>query len=76
MVAYFARNILREWKKEAKSTKPLQYKYKDGILEIYTSQPGYLIGKAGWLFNKYRERLLKEFPKLKEIKLHEVYCAD
>lgn len=76
MLSYFAQHILKEWKKEAKSTKPLQYKYKDGVLTIYTSQPGYLIGKAGHLYNKYRERLLKNFPKLKEIKMEEVYCAD
>lgn len=63
--------ILKQWKKESKSTKVIQYRYRDGILEIYTSQPGWLIGKAGVLVDKYREILKAEMYDFKELKFVE-----
>lgn len=66
--------ILREWKKEAKATRVIQFKYTNKTiydeetasshtekkLKIYTSQPGFLIGYHGSLFYKYAAELIKE----------------
>lgn len=51
--------ILKEWKKEAGITRAIQFKYRNGVLTIYTSQCGWLIGFHGTLVAKY-EKILKE----------------
>ena len=67
--------ILKQWKKESKSKVPMQYRYMDGVLEIYTTQPGWYIGKAGILGNKYIDILKSEVHDFKELKLVETeYC--
>lgn len=63
----YIRKILKDWKEEAGATRVIQYRYRNGLLTIYTSQLGWLIGKAGVLVDKYREILKKEiydFEKL------------
>lgn len=63
----YIRKILKDWKEEAGATRVIQYRYRNGLLTIFTSQPGWLIGKAGVLVDKYREILKKEiydFEKL------------
>lgn len=45
----------------------VQFRYRDGILTIYTSQPGYLIGKADYLVYKYEDifrNKLRNFDKV------------
>lgn len=60
--------ILNAWKKESGVNRVLQFKYGNGVLEIFTSQPGWLIGKGGVIVDKYIEIFKKElydFQKLK-----------
>ena len=63
--------IIKEWKKESGATRMIQFKYRDGILTIYSSQPGYLIGRAGIIVDKYRKVFEKELFDFKEIKFEE-----
>ena len=51
---------LKEWKDESGSKTPLLFKYKYGEDQVcmYTSEPGYFIGRGGKLIQKY-ERILK-----------------
>ena len=60
--------IMRQWKTESGSTRVCQFKLdKEGILNIYTSQPGFYIGKYGALVFKYREILKSKFPSIKNV---------
>lgn len=54
--------IIKKWKKEAGASRVIQWTYRQGVLTIYTSEPGYLIGKAGILSNKYGDIFRKELP--------------
>ena len=36
-------------------------------LKICTSKPGWMIGKAGCLYNKYKDIILKQYPHIKQI---------
>lgn len=63
--------ILKQWKIESGTKKVIQYRYREGTLSIYTSQPGYLIGGAGALVNKYEEILAKELNDFKDVKFVE-----
>ena len=49
----FIKKSLVDWKEESHSTAPIMFRVHNNTLYIYTSQPGYLIGKAGYLVNKY-----------------------
>lgn len=53
-------NALREWKKESGVKGPIMYDYDETLkrVVIHTSRPGFFIGKAGQLVNKY-ELILK-----------------
>ncbi len=63
--------ILKRWKKEARTTRVIQYRYRKGMLTIYSSQPGWLIGKGGVLVDKYREILEKEVYDFKDLEFVE-----
>jgi ribosomal protein S3 len=52
------RNILTEWKDEAKISHLMLYKLRGGVLTIYTDRPGPLIGYQGNTVSKYKEKLL------------------
>lgn len=52
--------IVKQWKEEAGVTHVIQWTYKDGILTLYTAQPGFLIGKGGVLVDKYKEIFKQE----------------
>lgn len=67
------RKFLNDWCIEAKLKEPVgyDYDYKNGFT-IYTNHPGILIGKAGILINKYRDRLKEEFSKDNNIKFVEI----
>lgn len=67
-------DILAAWKAESHiSTKNrvIQYTYRGGVLTLYVSLPGYLIGPGGKLINKYRKLLSNSFSNFKEIKFVE-----
>lgn len=54
------KNIIKEWKEEAKARRIIQFNLDPtGTLYIYTSEPGYLIGRFGSLYNKYHKELRK-----------------
>ncbi len=59
--------IIKKWIEESGATRVVQYRYRDGILSIYTSQPGYMIGKAGCLVYKYEDILKNELSDLEKI---------
>lgn len=44
---------IERWRNEAKVDVPVMCKIKDNNITIYTTLPGYLIGKGGQLINKY-----------------------
>ena len=63
--------IIKKWKKEAGATRVVQWTYKDGILTLYTGQPGFMIGKAGKLYDKYYSILRRKLYGLTELKFVE-----
>lgn len=70
--------VLVKWKDEAKYNKSIQFKYDfdTKTLFIYTFSPGVLIGKAGYLFDKYLEMLKKEQIGLRTIEFVETNYFD
>ena len=52
-------NTIAEWKREAGVNTPIlwNFDYKRNKVCFYTTKPGYMIGKAGVLYNKYIEKL-------------------
>ena len=67
------RKFLEDWCAEAGLKEPVGYDFVYGEgFTIYTNHPGYLIGKAGGLINKYRNRLKEEFGKDNDIKFVEI----
>lgn len=65
--------ILKEWKKESGAKGVIQFKYSclTGNLTIYTSYPGWLIGKAGLLVEKYRNILKEKIIGFKSLEIVE-----
>ena len=66
------RKILKEWKTEAKATRPTHVSLRRGILTIYSSEVGYFIGKRGDLVYKYKNILINQFPQIKDVVFEEV----
>jgi ribosomal protein S3 len=66
------RDILRDWKEDAKVTHLMQYSLRNKVLTIYTDRPGPLIGLMGERVDRFKQRLLKEtFGQVKEVRLEE-----
>lgn len=63
--------ILKQWKHERGAKRVIQFKYREGILSIFTSEPGYMIGKGGCLVYKYENILKEEFSNFKKIEFTE-----
>jgi ribosomal protein S3 len=65
---------MRNWKEEAKVTTPIMYRHSICGKEVIvcTSQPGWLIGKAGRLVNKYSEIISNILREPTAIKFVEV----
>lgn len=69
---------MRNWKEEAKVTTPIMCRHSICGKEVIvcTSQPGWLIGKAGRLVNKYSEiisNILREPTTIKFVEVeHDV----
>lgn len=67
------RKFLEDWCNEAHVEDPIAYNFRYGeSLTIYTTHPGFMIGKAGALVNKYQARLEREFGKNNKIKFVEI----
>ena len=65
--------FLENWCTEAGLKEPIAYDYDyNKGFTIYTNHPGILIGRAGCLVNKYRDKLKEEFGKNNDIKFVEV----
>ena len=64
--------ILKDWKIESGMKRVIQYTYRDGILTLYSSQVGYLIGLRGTLVDKYRQILSETMLEFKDVKFVEV----
>lgn len=63
--------ILKKWKCESGAKRVIQFRYRNGILSIFTSEPGYMIGKAGCLVYKYEDILRKEFSDFIKVEFTE-----
>lgn len=68
------KSIIRQWKYEAGVDSPIMFKYdSSGEITIYTSQPGFLVGKAGTIINKFKLIFQNELRGFTGIKLQEVF---
>lgn len=67
-------NLLKEWRKESKNPHLCLYKRDEDTLIIYTDRPGYMIGRAGNLVDKYRKKISEaSFGTIKNISFVETY---
>ena len=64
--------ILNAWCAEAHVTSPVGYYNDYETITIFTDKPGWLIGKAGTLVEKYKTLFNEEFHKDYKIKFIEV----
>lgn len=67
-------SILENWCEEAGVKTPVGYYWNTSkkCWEIYTDRPGFLIGKAGVLVDKYKNILNKRFYCNYKIKIYEI----
>ncbi len=67
-------DFLRRWCEEAGVKTPVGYcrDYSSKSYVIYTDKPGWLIGRAGCLVDKYTKIMKEEFAGLEKIKFVEV----
>lgn len=68
------RDVLKEWKADAKVTHLMLYKLREGVLTVYTDRPGPLIGCRGERIARYQEKL-KALPiyHIEEVRLEETH---
>ena len=66
--------ILNAWKIESGLNEVIRFKYdcRSNTLTIYASRIGFLIGRAGVVYNKYREILKEEIHGFDKINFVEV----
>lgn len=62
---------LENWKKDSKSVQPLMYTVRGKTVTVYTTQPGWYIGKAGCLIDKYIALFKQIFGDEVELKIVE-----
>jgi ribosomal protein S3 len=68
------RDILKEWKEDARITHLMLYKLRDSVLTIYTDRPGPLIGCRGERIDRFKEKLLTlPIYHIKEVRLEETH---
>lgn len=68
------RDVLKEWKDDAKVTHLMLYKLRDGVLTVYTDRPGPLIGRAGERIDRFKAKLLAlPIYHIKEVRLEETH---
>ena len=66
--------IIKEWKDEAGVKGIIQINALSTVrdsLTICTDRPGFMIGKGGFLIDKYREKIQNEYPNIKKIEFVE-----
>ena len=68
-------DLFKQWKEEACLNHPILYDtiWDEGIITIYTTKPGYLIGEHGILVTRYTDAMCKIWPFFKSFKFKEVY---
>lgn len=69
-------DVIKKWKDEAglKNTDIIlisAYSTVKETLKICTNKPGWMIGKAGWLYDKYKDIIFKQYPHIKQIEFIE-----
>ena len=68
------RDVLKEWKDDAKVSHLMLYKLRDGVLTVYTDRPGPLIGRAGERIDRFKAKLLSlPIYHIKEVRLEETH---
>jgi ribosomal protein S3 len=68
------RDVLKEWKDDAKVTHLMLYKLRDGVLTIYTDRPGPLIGRMGERVDRFKQKLIAlPIYRIKEVRLEETH---
>jgi ribosomal protein S3 len=66
------RDVLREWKDDAKVTHLMLYSLRKNVLTVYTDRPGPLIGCRGERIARYQEKLKAlPFSRITEVRLEE-----
>lgn len=66
--------ILKEWRNESRNPHLCLYKLDKDTLIIYTDRPGYMIGRAGQLVDKYRKKISEaSFGTIKNVSFIETY---
>ena len=72
MYDFMVRDVLKEWKADAKVSHLMLYKLRDGILTIYTDKPGPLIGRMGERIDRFKSKLLAlPIYHIKDVRLEE-----
>lgn len=68
-------DLFERWKEEACLNHPILYDitWDEGIITIYTTKPGYLIGEHGILVTRYTDAMRKIWPFFKSFEFKEVY---
>lgn len=68
-------DLFKQWKEEACLNRPILYDitWDEGIITIYTTKPGYLIGEHGILVTRYTDAMRKIWSSFKSFKFKEVY---
>ena len=68
------KQLVTEWKKKSGMghIRKVMFSYdsKEGLVTVYSSRPGYMIGKAGCHINEYTEKM--KVLGVKEVKIKEV----
>ena len=68
------RDVLKEWKDDAKVSHLMLYKLRDGVLTVYTDRPGSLIGCMGERIDRFKQKLLAlPIYHIKEVRLEETH---
>lgn len=66
--------VLRDWRLESKNPHLCLYKLDKDTLIIYTDRPGYMIGRAGQLVDKYRKKISEaSYGTIKNVSFVETY---
>lgn len=69
---YQIKKALEAWKKESGVKRPVLFNVRENVVNVYTSQPGYFIGKAGILFDKFASIIQEKCGESVVVQLHEV----
>jgi ribosomal protein S3 len=68
------RDVLKEWKDDAKVTHLMLYKLRAGVLTVYPDCPGPLIGRGGERVDRFKQKLLAlPIYHIKEVRLEETH---